>query len=178
MQGQRAGIVSRIAADGIDLGAIFVLYVALLGAFAIVDYLATSGDFHFPDPPPVVHAVALLVVQIVYLAIGWSGTTRTLGKELMGLRVVEIDGHPLPLRRGFARSIVCTFIGEPLLLWAAISRRNAAVYDLFLHTAVVHDWRSPAKVLADAGLQQTGVEAALRPAAGGLTPGTPPPRLP
>jgi uncharacterized RDD family membrane protein YckC len=152
MQGRRAGIVSRIAANGIDFGAIFVCYAALLLAVAIVDYLATSGDFHIPDPSPGFHAVAIVVVQILYLAVGWSGTTRTLGKELMGLRVVDTLGYPLPFRRGFLRAAVCTFIGQPLLLWAAISRRNAAVYDLFLRTAVVHDWRSPAELLARAGL--------------------------
>jgi uncharacterized RDD family membrane protein YckC len=162
LQGRRAGIVSRIAANAIDFGVIFLIYLALLVGFAVVDYLATSGDFHLPDPSPTFHAVAIVVVQIVYLAIGWSGTTRTVGKELIGLRVVDTHGQLLTLRRGFIRSIVCTFIGEPLLLWAAISRRNAAVYDLFLHTAVVHDWRSPAKVLSGAG----------------LTPGTPPPQLP
>jgi uncharacterized RDD family membrane protein YckC len=151
LQGRRAGIVSRISANAIDFVTIFLLYVGLLGAYAVVDYLATSGDFHMPDPPPEFHAIAIVVVQIVYLAFGWSGTTRSVGKEVMGLRVVDTKARPLTLRRGFVRSVVCTFIGEPLLLWAAVSKRNAAVYDLFLHTAVIHDWRSPAKVLAAAG---------------------------
>jgi uncharacterized RDD family membrane protein YckC len=153
LQGRRAGIVSRILANAIDFVTIFVIYVGLLVAFAVVDFLATSGDFHMPDPSPRFHAIAIPVVQIVYLAIGWSGWTRTVGKELMGLRVVDTKARPLTLRRGFVRSIVCTLIGEPLLLWAAVSKRNAAVYDLFLHTAVIHDWRSPAKVLAAAGLE-------------------------
>jgi uncharacterized RDD family membrane protein YckC len=148
LQGRRAGIVSRVTANAIDLGVVFVCYFLLLVAWAAVGYLATSNPFRIPDPPPLLHAIALAGVQILYLASGWSGTTRTVGKELMGLRVVTSRGDLLTYRHGLVRAVVCTFIGEPLLLWAAISRRNAALYDMFLHTAVVHDWRSPAQIHA------------------------------
>jgi uncharacterized RDD family membrane protein YckC len=157
MQGRRAGIVTRLCADGIDLGVVFLLYLALLVTIGVVQFLVTSSDFHVPDPEVSAHGLAILGVQIVYLAFGWSGTTRTVGKEIMGLRVVTTEGRPLTLRHGFVRSVVCSFIGEPLLLWAAISHKNAAVYDLFLHTAVVYDWRSPAKVLAGAALEPTPI---------------------
>jgi uncharacterized RDD family membrane protein YckC len=150
LQGRRAGIVSRVTANAIDLGVVFVCYFLVLVAWAAVGYLATSNPFRIPDPPPWLHALALVGVQILYLASGWSGSTRTVGKELMGLRVVTSRGDLLTYRRGLVRAVVCTFIGEPLLLWAAISRRNAALYDMFLHTAVVYDWRSPAQVRAAA----------------------------
>jgi uncharacterized RDD family membrane protein YckC len=147
LQGKRAGIISRLIADGIDLVAVIVWYVGLLVAYAVVKFLLTSADLRLPRPGATFNSIAIIVVQIVYLGIGWSGTTRTVGKELMGLRVVRSDGRLLARRWGFLRAVVCTFIGEPLLLWAAVSHRNAAVYDLWLDTAVIYDWRTSAQVL-------------------------------
>jgi len=147
MQGRRAGIVSRLIADAVDLVAVVVWYVVLLSAFAVVRFLLTSSDLRLPRPGSTFNVIALFVVQVVYLGIGWSGTTRTVGKELLGLRVVRGDGRLLSRQSGFLRAVVCTVIGEPLLLWAAVSHRNAAVYDLWLDTAVVHDWRTSAQVL-------------------------------
>jgi len=45
--------------------------------------------------------------------------------------------------RAFVRAFICALIGIPLLLWAAVSKRNAALYDLPLKTAVIYDWRIP-----------------------------------
>jgi uncharacterized RDD family membrane protein YckC len=151
MQGTRAGIVSRIGADAIDLGIVFVLYFSALVVFAGVRYLASRHSFDVPQASPIVNAIAILCVQIVYLTVGWSGERRTVGKALVGLRVVTDKGRELSLRRGFVRALVCSIIGEPLLLWAAVSSRNAALYDPPLHTAVIYRWyRSPAKRRAPA----------------------------
>jgi uncharacterized RDD family membrane protein YckC len=148
MQGLRAGLVTRLFADGIDLVAVVALYVIVLAGFAVVRFLLTSSDLRLPRPGATFNALAVWVVQVVYLAIGWSGTTRTVGKQLMGLRVVRSDGRLLSRPWGFLRALVCSIIGEPLLLWAAFSSRNAALYDLWLDTAVVYDWRTNAQTEA------------------------------
>src|SRR5207248_850199 len=77
MQGRRAGIVSRLIADAVDLVAVVVWYVVLLSAFAVVRFLLTSSDLRLPRPGSTFNVIALFVVQVVYLGIGWSGTTRT-----------------------------------------------------------------------------------------------------
>jgi uncharacterized RDD family membrane protein YckC len=59
---------------------------------------------------------------------------------LLGLRVVRTNGDPLSLVRSLARALICATIGWPLLMWSIISKRNAALYDLWLHTAVVYEW--------------------------------------
>jgi uncharacterized RDD family membrane protein YckC len=162
MQFRRAGITTRVLADAIDLGVIFVIYAGVLVAIGVVDYLATSGSFHIADPGPALAAAGLLAIQIIYLAAGWSGVTRSVGKEMMGLRVLHDDGRMLSFRYAFVRSIVCTFIGQPLLLWSAVSKRNAAVYDLFLKTSVVYDWRSPAQILKDEGVGLSTAHSPVR----------------
>jgi uncharacterized RDD family membrane protein YckC len=150
LQGRRAGIVSRILADAIDLGAVVVCFVLLLFAIAVVEYLVTTHPFSLPNLSSGADVLVLFGVQVLYLAAGWSGTTRTVGKEIMGLRVLRTDGHVLSFGHGLVRSLVCSLIGGPLLLWAAVSGRNAALYDHPLRTAVVYDWRSPAEILAAA----------------------------
>jgi uncharacterized RDD family membrane protein YckC len=140
LQGSRAGVVSRITADALDLGVVFVLYIAGLVVFAGLRWMATKHSFDVPDPSPTTNAIALFCVQVVYLALGWSGERRTAGKAIVGLRVLRSDGQLVGLGRGFVRAIVCTIIGGPLLLWAAVSPRNAALYDGPLDTAVVYSW--------------------------------------
>jgi uncharacterized RDD family membrane protein YckC len=145
-QGRRAGIVSRIGADAIDLVVIFVIYFCGLVVFAGVRYLASRHSFDVPHASPTVNLIAILCLQVVYLTTGWSGERRTVGKALVGLRVVTDTGYEVGVGRAFVRAVVCTIIGGPLLLWAAVSPRNAALYDGPLHTAVVYRWyRASAK---------------------------------
>jgi uncharacterized RDD family membrane protein YckC len=139
-QGRRAGIVSRITADAIDLVVIFVIYFCALVVFAGVRYLASRHSFDVPHASPTANLIAILCLQVVYLTAGWSGERRTVGKALLGLRVVTDNGFDVSIGRAFLRAVVCTIIGGPLLLWAAVSPRNAALYDGPLHTAVVYRW--------------------------------------
>jgi uncharacterized RDD family membrane protein YckC len=139
--GRRAGIVSRISANAFDLAVVVIIYFAALITFAGVRFIATPKPFKVPHPPNWFSLIALFVIEVFYLAYGWSGERVTVGKGLVGLRVVSNRGEPIRLRRGFARAIVCSIIGGPLLLWAAVSKRNAALYDYPLKTAVIYEWR-------------------------------------
>jgi uncharacterized RDD family membrane protein YckC len=140
LRGRRAGIVSRIIADGIDLVTAAAILFGLLLAFSIVRYMASGDSFRLPRVGALFTAVWLPVVQIVYLAAAWSTSGRSLGKDIVGLRVVRNDGRRLGRGRAIARAVVCTLFGGPSLLWAMVSKRNAAVHDLVLNTAVVYDW--------------------------------------
>jgi uncharacterized RDD family membrane protein YckC len=139
--GRRAGIVSRISANALDLVVVFVIYFAALITFAGVRFIATPKPLSMPHPPNWVSAIVLVAIEIFYLALGWSGERVTFGKGLVGLRVLSDHGQPISFWRGLVRAVVCTIIGGPLLLWAAVSKRNAALYDYPLKTAVVYEWR-------------------------------------
>jgi len=78
---------------------------------------------------------------VLYLTVTWSATGRSVGKRLMGLRVVGRDGERLHLIRAFLRAVTCTLF--PILLyWAAVSSQNRSIQDLVLRTSVIYDWRS------------------------------------
>jgi uncharacterized RDD family membrane protein YckC len=129
-----------LLADGIDLVVTGMLLFGALIAFAVVRYMVGSAPLRLPRVSGTFTAVAFPLTEILYLSVTWSGTGRSVGKQLVGLRVVRSEGSRLGRFQATLRAVVCTFFGGPSLLWAAFSSRNAAVHDLLLHTTVVHDW--------------------------------------
>lgn len=140
LQGKRAGIASRIAANAIDWTIVVSIYVAILLAIALADYFVGNGTFDVPRPPTVVTVVSEWVIAVLYLTAGWTGTNRTLGKSTLGLRVVTNRGRPLRPRRAFFRALICATFGAITLAWVVVSRRRAGIHDLVVRTSVVHDW--------------------------------------
>jgi uncharacterized RDD family membrane protein YckC len=137
-QGQRAGLVSRLAADLIDIVLVLVLGVVLLALVAGVRALFSHG-FDFLTIPQPGRGSAAGALLLVYLWFGWGLNGRTVGKMALGLRAVRADGGDLSPSRAFARALL--YILFPVgFLWVAVSGRNASVQDLLLRTAVVHDW--------------------------------------
>jgi uncharacterized RDD family membrane protein YckC len=140
-QGRRAGILSRLLADGADLVAIAVLaLLALLVASSIRGLF--RGDLDLIEVPQPARGILAGLLVVAYLGYGWGLDGRTLGKIVMGLRVVDDDGADLTPGRGLLRAFLYLLV-PPGLLWALVSRRNASLQDLVLGTAVVHDWALP-----------------------------------
>jgi uncharacterized RDD family membrane protein YckC len=137
--GNRAGIVSRVAANGIDWVILQIIYFSILAAIALTEFLITGNDLEFPTP----HFGATVAVEWfilwLYLGSSWASSGRSVGKSVFGLRVVRADGRELPPGRAFARAFLCvTFYF--LLLWVVIGRKNQGGYDIILRTACVYDW--------------------------------------
>jgi uncharacterized RDD family membrane protein YckC len=149
-QRTRAGIASRLAADGIDFVLVQLVFALALLGYSFARFLLTDKPFELPHPPVWGTSTLLFLLFTAYLAWGWASTGRTLGKALLGLRVGTDDGRPLSIPRAIARAALCTLVGPILLAWAVVSRKNAGIHDLLLGTAVVYDWvprtsaRSPA----------------------------------
>ena len=140
-QRTRAGIVSRVSADAIDLVVVQLLFALVYVGFAFARTVLTSHSFQLPHPPVWFTSVFQFVLLTGYLAWGWGSTGRTPGKALLGLRVVTDTGTRLTVARALARAALCALVGLPLLAWALVSRRNAGIHDLLLSTAVIYDWR-------------------------------------
>jgi len=140
LQAKRAGIASRITADAIDWGIVFAIYIGILLGIALFEYFIGSGKFDVPQPAPGVTLTAQWVIAVLYLTAGWTGTSRTVGKSFMGLRVVTNSGQPLRPRRAFLRALVCATLGAITLAWIVVSRRRAGIHDVMLQTSVVYDW--------------------------------------
>lgn len=139
IQGNPAGLISRVLAASIDLattvGAVLLFYLGI-GAIAFV---VRPRSFRWPDPGAWSLGGIWWALLVVYLTFSWTASGRTIGKQVMGLRVTDQVGSRLRGVRALVRALICaTFpIG---LLWCAIDRRNRALHDLLVRSKVAYDW--------------------------------------
>lgn len=139
-QGQRAGIVSRVLANVVDVVIVVLVVIGLYFGWAGVRLLVQGARFHFPTPGFALAFVTGAIVAVAYFTIAWSTSGRTYGDHVLGLRVVNARGHRLGLLGAFVRAVLCV-VFPVLLFWAAFSKRNRSVQDVVLRTSVVYDWR-------------------------------------
>lgn len=139
LQGHRAGFASRAAAAAIDLAATTAIGLACLLFAALVRYVVLGPPFGAPSLPPWLSAAAATVIPIAYLTLGWATAGRTVGMQVLGLRLLGHSGTPPRPAASLLRAVLC--VALPVgLLWVLVSRRNASLQDLVLGTAVVYDW--------------------------------------
>jgi uncharacterized RDD family membrane protein YckC len=139
MQGRRAGVISRLLADGIDLlvviGSLGGVYLAIAG----FRFLVRPRAFTWPELSALSLGTLGWLLLIAYLTVGWANTGRTFGKTVLGLRVVDAEGSRPHLGRAFVRALLCAAV--PIgLFWCVVSYRNASVQDILVRTTVVYDW--------------------------------------
>jgi uncharacterized RDD family membrane protein YckC len=139
LQGRRAGFVSRAVASGTDVVLVLCVYVVGVIMVSIAWDLCFSNSISVADPPHWLNELLMWILLVVYLTAGWWSTGRTLGKQLMGLRVVRSDGGPLRFWRALLRALLCASF-FPALLLALVNRRNRGLEDVAFRTVVTYDW--------------------------------------
>lgn len=141
LQGTRAGFVSRATAAVIDWLIVNGIYLFILACIAVARYLLVGGQLELPKPNLLVTGYAVVALSTIYLTAGWSGTGRTIGNSIMGLRVVQSDGRRVHVVRAFLRALFCVMLWMVTLPWVIVSRRNAGIHDHVFRTVVLYDWR-------------------------------------
>lgn len=139
LQGARAGVVSRVIAAGLDLLVAFGAYIGLVAGVSLVWDLFFSSRIVIPRPSGFFTAGVAWAVLVVYWWVGWGSTGRSIGKQVMGLRVVRADGSPLRGGQALGRAVLCASF-YPGLALALFDRRNRALEDIVCRTVVVYDW--------------------------------------
>lgn len=143
--GQVAGPVSRLLAYFVD---ILVLSAGFAVLTAIVTYLVTlfSGDNVDSIPGGTVWAFGFtggyLVFAFLYWFIGLSIAGSSIGKALVGLRVLALDGTPIRGRQALVRVIVYpfSFILGLGLIPIVTAKSHRALHDKAARTTVRYDW--------------------------------------
>lgn len=139
-QGQRAGVVTRTVAAGIDAAIVVVILLLVYLGYAGLLFLLDPRGFSFPDTRFLVSMVMGAVVLFLYLTAAWAIGGRTYGNLVMGLRVVGVLGGDVGWIRAAARAAF--YIALPIgLFWVAVDRRQRSIQDRVLATAVVYDWQ-------------------------------------
>jgi uncharacterized RDD family membrane protein YckC len=138
-QGEPAGLITRVAANVIDVAVVILGLVAVYLSIAGVVFLRQGARFTFPI---VTHRAAYLagfVALVVYFTVMWAAAGRTYGDRVLGLRVQTSTGQDVGIVRAGVRAVLCALF--PLLLaWVAVNRHSRSVQDLVVGTSVVYDW--------------------------------------
>jgi uncharacterized RDD family membrane protein YckC len=138
-QGQRAGVVSRLAAAVLDTLVVGALLAGGYAAIAGFLFMLDPRTFTLPRASLAFNMTVAFAVTVVYLTAGWALAGRSYGKAVMGLRVLGPRGRRLHLPGALLRALACTVL--PIgLLWCAVSPENRSLQDLLLRTSVVYDW--------------------------------------
>jgi len=136
-QGERAGIVSRVLANAIDLAILVVVLGAGYLGWSAWLFLRRGASFSFPTVTYQGTYIVGAIVLTLLFTVAWSSTGRSYGDRLLGLRVTNRRGDRLGFAAAFIRAVLCVAF-PPLLFWAIVDRRS--VQDLVLRTAVIYDW--------------------------------------
>ena len=141
--GRYGGFASRGAALALD--ALLATVLFLIGAAVVVLVGRLAGGIGSGWLARFLAAFGFLLVEVVYFAGSWSATGRTLGMNLMGVRVIGPDDRTPGLIRSLVRfaglwlAIALLFLG---FLPALADRRRRALQDYIAGTAVIYDDRT------------------------------------
>ena len=151
--GGYAGIASRVLAFSID---VFVLIIALVVGWVFVraivsmfnlDRLFQSlfGTTGFGTLRVVASGVLGTLIACVYWIFGWTFIGGTVGKIVMGLRVVGPGGSRLGFWRSLRR-VIGYFISAFTLglgfLWVIVNKRHHSWADKLAGSSVVYAWHA------------------------------------
>ncbi len=142
LAGAPAGAFSRLAAYAIDATVVTALFGFGVVLMTYIANLVVSNNF---DPTrrggPWWAAIGIAFAALYF----WSSIAlvgRTIGKALLGLRVVRVDGGFVGGRAALVRAV--TFpLGFVLGLGFVpilVRKDRRALHDLIAHTMVVYDW--------------------------------------
>jgi len=140
--GTYAGAVSRLIGYAIDVGIVTGSFAVGASIFEWLVSTVLPIELDLSDTP-VAAGIALGVWAFVYFTYGLATTGRTVGKALIGTRVVRSDGSDLRAGRAALRVLMMPLsfllFGIGLLL-ILIRKDRRALHDLIADTAEVYYW--------------------------------------
>lgn len=136
---QIAQLPVRVVAALIDLTVIFVVYLVGLMLWA-----ATLTEFD--DALTVAFLIIFTVLAVVGYPLVWETATRgrSIGKLVMGLRVVSNDGGPERFRQAVFRALasvveIWMLMGSPAVISSMVSPKAKRLGDIFAGTVVISE---------------------------------------
>jgi uncharacterized RDD family membrane protein YckC len=157
LQGYYAGFTSRAVAIIVDYAIITLVSAVAIAALSFffsirsvqtfIDWLNTvlPGIINLFDAltSPPFGVAFFFLFQWLYFVFFFSTTGQTVGKAIMGLRVVTVDGKRMGVKRSFIRTLCYTVSLAPLglgFLWVLGEDRRRAWHDKIAHTYVLYVW--------------------------------------
>ncbi len=154
-RGQYAGIVSRTAAFVLDAALVALAWTVTLFVVSVVMAVLDIDVSGWGDLGRVLAAGASTAsVFLVYYTAFLFLFGKTPGMLVLGIRVVQADGHPPRLLRAALRTLAFGLSSVLMLgfVWVAIDNRRQAWHDKVARTFVVYDWAAEAGTITTAHL--------------------------
>lgn len=143
LHGEPAGVVTRVVAGAIDYLVCSVLVVLGYLAITALRFVTNPVGFSWPRTSWFALIVSGMALLVVYLALAWSATGKSLGASIMATRVVNRHGRRLGLALSLIRAVLV--VAFPIgLLWSAVNPGGRSVQDIALRTRVLYDHDIPA----------------------------------
>jgi len=139
--GKVAGGVSRLAAFAVDAFAVTFLY-GLLTSLIVFGLERIFGYDRSGAEGSLVWGIGFLTFGFLYYWVGLSLTGRSIGKGVLGLRVIRMDTGPIHPGQAAVRTIVYpfSFILGLGLMPIVFAKSRRALHDKVSHVHVVYDW--------------------------------------
>jgi uncharacterized RDD family membrane protein YckC len=138
-----AGFVSRSIAMVIDLAFITALMLGAASVGQLVGLLLPKFIW-LTSAVPVAVGALISVLPLAYFFLTVAVTGRTLGKAVMGLRIIRPDGRRLSVVRSFVRAVAYLVSLVPVgagFLWILVDRDRRGWHDHIAGSRVVFDPR-------------------------------------
>ncbi|HSJ72520.1 MAG TPA: RDD family protein [Acidimicrobiia bacterium] len=148
LNGRTAGFVTRLFAFVAD-AAVVAGIIAIGGWIAVlIDNVIAQVGLDLRISLGAIYVFLIPLIIGLYFVMFWSLTGRTIGKWLLGLRVIGHDGHPPTIGRsilrvgGYGLSAIVFWIGY---VWVLFDDDRQAWHDHIARTWVIYDYsRQPA----------------------------------
>ena len=151
-RGTPAGFVTRFVAYSIDAVVIVVLLSVITSVINAIGTL-TFGDRTTIEPPQgwAVTLGSVSLTSLVYLTLGWWLFGRTVGKLVIGVRVVGADGQHPTFSMALVRALMYWVSAILALgfLWIAFTPARRGWHDRVARTWVVYDWEAHVRTYYD-----------------------------
>lgn len=140
------GFVTRLLAFGVDIFAMATICLLVTQAIRLTGEFFRVGHFALGSQlVDLASRASVVAVIAVYLPASWALTGRSLGKALLGLRIVRADGSEFGFVRSFVRFAGYWLSAIPFgigFLVAIFDRRRRTFHDRLAGTLVVYDERN------------------------------------
>jgi uncharacterized RDD family membrane protein YckC len=154
LQGEYAGFVSRFIAFLIDIIVVIItlavvggttsLLIEFFGLSDLLDQLENSISITGSILRALTAFWGITTISFLYITLAWTVTSgKSIGKGLMGLRIVPLNGRRLTFLWavwryiGFWLSVFALGLG---VLWILASDRRQGWHDKMARTCVIYDW--------------------------------------
>lgn len=143
--GRYSGPVTRLLAFLIDVFVVSTGFTLTVNGLRSLAGLLLPDRLVIPDVQGLWSVIGLVVWIFLYLWLATAIFGKTVGKTVMGTRVVGSDGGALRGRQALVRAVTypLSFVVVGIgLLGVVFGRERRAWHDHFAGTAVVYDWGS------------------------------------